>query len=241
MADERVRVSIACKYCRESHTKCDEGRPCKRCKRKGITDCRDAERNRSKKKKEKKMEEVMPGFAQQYQNMRFVPDSRMMYFNPNNMPVHQWNAQQQQVPITAEGVMEHLLIQNLISKSLARERVSALERYDVSPDPSVERLSPFDRLAPVDQFVSTERHTIDSLTKDNYSLDNISPLTSQIPDKYDAPPSPGLERKRKADLISTLENCSATILSSEPINLSSLTSTPNNDFVWEKVKKKRRV
>eukprot|EP01130_Rhizamoeba_saxonica_P001200 TRINITY_DN110_c0_g1_i1.p1 TRINITY_DN110_c0_g1~~TRINITY_DN110_c0_g1_i1.p1 ORF type:complete len:126 (-),score=11.87 TRINITY_DN110_c0_g1_i1:139-516(-) len=44
---ERKRVSIACTACRKSHLKCDSGRPCSRCIKKGISHlCRTADSKR---------------------------------------------------------------------------------------------------------------------------------------------------------------------------------------------------
>jgi len=40
----------ACSNCRNSHTACDSGRPCKRCLQLGLTDCSDAQRKKSKKR-----------------------------------------------------------------------------------------------------------------------------------------------------------------------------------------------
>eukprot|EP01129_Flabellula_baltica_P008717 TRINITY_DN3498_c0_g1_i1.p1 TRINITY_DN3498_c0_g1~~TRINITY_DN3498_c0_g1_i1.p1 ORF type:complete len:245 (-),score=30.67 TRINITY_DN3498_c0_g1_i1:48-782(-) len=41
MSERNKRVSVACNNCQKSHSKCDNGRPCKRCKSKGLTNCRD--------------------------------------------------------------------------------------------------------------------------------------------------------------------------------------------------------
>jgi len=38
----------ACNNCRNSHTACDSGRPCKRCVQLGLTDCQDAERKKKR-------------------------------------------------------------------------------------------------------------------------------------------------------------------------------------------------
>eukprot|EP01130_Rhizamoeba_saxonica_P000039 TRINITY_DN10037_c0_g1_i1.p1 TRINITY_DN10037_c0_g1~~TRINITY_DN10037_c0_g1_i1.p1 ORF type:complete len:142 (-),score=24.36 TRINITY_DN10037_c0_g1_i1:108-470(-) len=44
---KRRRVSVACVSCRKAHVKCDNGRPCTRCTKKGIGhSCRTAESKR---------------------------------------------------------------------------------------------------------------------------------------------------------------------------------------------------
>jgi hypothetical protein len=64
----------ACKNCRNSHTACDSGRPCKRCLQLGLTDCQDAERKKKKRNfeefEEKKEFPSMKDFLPMFSNSK---------------------------------------------------------------------------------------------------------------------------------------------------------------------------
>jgi len=81
----------ACNNCRNSHTACDSGRPCKRCSQLGLTDCQDAERKKKKrnfdeleKKEFPSMQDFLPLFNTEKNDMKQTIFANLIDENSNS-------------------------------------------------------------------------------------------------------------------------------------------------------------